>query len=84
MLVLQNDIRFQVNHDLDCSESSFRLMAMRTEMVDLIRQRDAMGGAEACPNIAERLKENYRPALRRGRAIAKEKPGRSRALSIWS
>jgi hypothetical protein len=38
---------------------------MRREMVSLIAQRDALGGSETCPNIAERLKENYRaPAAR--------------------
>jgi hypothetical protein len=91
MLSLQQDMRALVNHDLDCLESSIRLMTMRAEMVDLIRQRDAMGGVEACPNIAERLMQNYRPELRRRNVTGKErpgkespgkeKPGRSRALS---
>jgi hypothetical protein len=70
---------------------------MRTEMMDLIRQRNARGGSEPCPNITERLKQNYRPELQRRTlrhkstldkknisdksAAAKEKPGRSRALS---
>jgi hypothetical protein len=65
MLLLQDDIRVMVNHDLDCSDASIRLMAMRVEMVRLIQQRNAMGGIEACPNIAQRLKEHYRPELRR-------------------
>jgi hypothetical protein len=86
MLLLQDDIRFLVNHDIDCSEASIRLMAMRVEMVRLIRQRDAMGGVEACPNIAERLKEHHRPELRRRAvqktAMANEKPGRSRAHTV--
>jgi hypothetical protein len=98
MLSLQGEIRVLVNRDLDCSESSLRLTAMRAEMLDLIRRRNAMGGIEACPNIAERLKQNYRPELRRRTlrhkntldkknildksAAAREKPGRSRALSI--
>jgi hypothetical protein len=91
MLSLQQDVRALVNLDLDCSESSIRLMAMRAEMVDLIRQRNAMGGMEVCPDIAERLKQNYRPELRRRNVVGKgsagkgsagkEKPGRSRALS---
>jgi hypothetical protein len=37
------------------------VMAMRREMISLIGQRDALGGQETCPNIAERLRENYRP-----------------------
>jgi hypothetical protein len=83
MLSLQGDIRVLVNAGLGCSESSIRLLAMRVEMVDLIRQRDAMGGREACPNIAEQ-KKHHRPELRRRFVIAKEKPGRSRVLSMVS
>ena len=98
MLSLQEEIRVLVNRGLDCSESSQRLMAMRAEMLDLIRRRNAVGGIETCPNIAERLKQNYRPELQRRTlrhkntldsknildksAAAKEKPGQSRALSI--
>jgi len=82
MLLLQRDIRSQVNHDLDCSESSFRLMAMRAQMVDLIAQRNATGGIETCPESAARLRQAWRPELRRRMVVAKEKPGRSRALSI--
>jgi hypothetical protein len=87
MLSLQEAIRAHVNQGLDWSEMSLRLTAMRAEMVDLIRQRNAMGGIEPCPDTAERLKQNYRPELRRrtlrqGAVIAKEKPGRSRALSM--
>ena len=62
MLSLQEDMRALVNVGLDCSEPSTRLMAMRVAMVDLIRQRNAMGGMEVCPNIAERLKQNHRLA----------------------
>ena len=86
MLSLQEEVRARVNLGLDWSEMSLRLTAMRAEMVDLIRQRNAMGGVEVCPGIAERLKQIHRPELRRrplqhGAEIAKEKPGgRSRAL----
>ena len=45
MAEVENQIRLQVAHDIECSEASFRLMAMRQELVALIRQRDAMGGA---------------------------------------
>jgi hypothetical protein len=92
MLSLQEEIRALVNHDLDCSELSLRLTAMRAEMVDLIRQRNATGGIEACPSIAERQKQNPRPELRRRTpqqrasqqttVAAKEEPGRSRVLSM--
>jgi hypothetical protein len=64
MLDIEGSIRDQINRDLDCTESSQGLMAMRREMVSLIRERDALGGGEQCPNIAERLRENYRPVRR--------------------
>ena len=33
----------QVAHDLDCTDASTRLMAMRAEMVALVRERSALG-----------------------------------------
>jgi hypothetical protein len=80
MLSLQEDMRALVNHGLDCSEPSIRLMAMRVAMVDLIRQRNALGGMEVCPNLAERLKQNHRSEWQRRAVSAKAKPGRSRVL----
>jgi hypothetical protein len=62
MAEVENQIRLQIAHDMECSEASFFLMAMRQELVDLIRQRNAMGGAETCPTIAERLASHRRPA----------------------
>jgi hypothetical protein len=59
MLSVEGSIRDQINHDLDCTESSLQLMAMRNEMVSLIRERDVLGGRETCPTVAERLLENY-------------------------
>jgi hypothetical protein len=53
MAEVENQIRLQIAHDMECSEASFRLMAMRQELVALIRRRDVMGGAESCPMIAE-------------------------------
>jgi hypothetical protein len=61
MLKVEASIRGQINHDLDCTEFSLQLMAMRKEMVGLIAERDALGGQETLPNIAERLRENYTP-----------------------
>ena len=79
MLSLQEDMRALVNHDLDCSEPSSPVDGDAGEMVDLIRQRNAMGGMEVCPNIAERLKQNHRMAapsrVRQGKA--RPKPGSS-------
>jgi hypothetical protein len=62
MLEFGGVIRDQIDRDMDCTETSVQLMAMRQEMVTLIRKRDALGGSEECPNIAERLRPNYRPA----------------------
>ena len=61
MTELENQIRHQIAHDMECSEVSYRLMAKRQEVVALIRQRDALGGSESCPTIAERLASNRRP-----------------------
>jgi hypothetical protein len=61
MLKVEASIRSQIDHDLNCAESSLQLMAMRKEMVSLIQERDALGGRETCPNVAERLRENYTP-----------------------
>jgi hypothetical protein len=66
MLSLQVNIRHQVNCDLDCTEACQELMTMRVRMVELIQLRDALGGFEACPNIAARLRENRRVLGKRG------------------
>ena len=83
MLSLQEDMRALVNLGLDCSEPSMRLMAMRVAMVDLIRQRNAMGGMEVCPNIAERLKQNHRmdapSRVRQARPNRGSRPARDRS-----
>jgi hypothetical protein len=65
MLDIEGSIRDQIKRDLDCTDASLRLMDMRRELVSLIGQRDALGGGETCPNIAERLRENYRAPVRR-------------------
>ena len=36
MSLVEASIRDQVNRDLDCSEASYRLMAMRAEVTELI------------------------------------------------
>jgi hypothetical protein len=87
MLSLQDAIRLSVNNGLIWSEMATRLMAAQAEMVDLIGQRNAIGGIEASSAFAARLRPSHRPELRRRIAAvkekpAKEKPGRSRALSI--
>jgi hypothetical protein len=87
MLSLQDAIRLSVNNGLIWSEMATRLAAAQAEMTGLIRQRNAIGGIEASAVFAARLRPAHRPELRRRIGLAKddrakEKPGRSRALSI--
>jgi hypothetical protein len=82
MLSLQDTIRLSVNNGLVWSEMAVRLTAAQAEMVALIRQRNAIGGIESPAVFAARLRPSHRPELRRRIGLAKEKPGRSRALSI--
>ena len=63
MLKVEASIRGQINHDLDCTESSIQLMAMRREMVSLIGDRDALGGRETLPNIAESFSKGLAGAV---------------------
>jgi hypothetical protein len=43
MLAIEDTIRDQINYDLDCTEASLRLMALRGEMVELLQQRRLAG-----------------------------------------
>jgi hypothetical protein len=54
-------MRDQINHDLDCTESGMRLMAMRSEVASLITELKAAGGVDSLPTVEERLRANYRP-----------------------
>jgi hypothetical protein len=61
---LEATIRDQINRDLDCTESSLRLMSMRTKLASLLAELTAVGDVESLPTITERLKANYGPAER--------------------
>jgi hypothetical protein len=69
MLTVESSIRDQINHDLDCTEASLRLMALRREVVDLVQQRKVAGGDDRCPTVEERLKENHRPPVKRKKPL---------------
>ena len=43
----------------DCSDAAERLMGMSRNLVGLIRIRDAMGGAEMCPDCRLRQINRY-------------------------
>ncbi|WP_050630744.1 hypothetical protein [Bradyrhizobium viridifuturi] len=86
MTLVEASIRDQVNRDLDCSEGSYRLMAMRAEVAELIVRWKAAGGGERLPTVRERLSRSYadRPtaAAKADKARAdkpKAKPGHSNA-----
>lgn len=55
MTLIEAAIRDQVNRDMDCSEASCRLMAMRAEVAELIRHWKASGGGDHLPTVRERL-----------------------------
>jgi hypothetical protein len=69
MLAIEDTIRDQINHDLDCTEASLRLMVLRREMVELLHQRKIAGDDDSCPTVEERLKENYRSPVKRNRPL---------------
>ena len=73
MMDLEAAIRDQINHDIDCTEASLRLMAKRTELLVLLGEWKAAGGSNRLPTVEERLKENHRPPEKR------QKPSRSAA-----
>jgi hypothetical protein len=61
MSEVEGSIRGQIKHDLDCTESAMRLMAMRQELAALIADWKAAGGRDRLPTVEVRLKENHRP-----------------------
>jgi hypothetical protein len=65
MLGQGDHIRWQVNRDEDCSAAACRLMSMRGAMLDLIRERNQLGGEERLLNVDERLKWDVRAAGRK-------------------
>ena len=65
MLVAEDHIRRQVNRDEDCSAAAVDLMSMRGAMLNLIRERNRLGGEERLLNVDERLKLDVRAAGRK-------------------
>jgi chorismate mutase len=61
MSEVEGSIRSQIKHDLDCTESAVRLMAMRLELAALIADWKAAGGRDRLPTVEVQLKENHRP-----------------------
>jgi len=67
MMDLEATIRDQINHDLDCTEASLRLMAKRAALLVLLGEWKAAGGSNRLLTVEERLKENHRPPEKRNR-----------------
>ena len=59
----------QINRDLDSSEASLQLMALRREMVSLLQHRKIAGDDDRCPTVEERLKENHRRQDKRNKPL---------------
>jgi hypothetical protein len=74
MTLIEAAIRDQVNRDLDCSEASYRLLAMRAEVAELIGQWKAAGGGDRLPTVRERLSRSYED-----RPVAKAKPAKAKS-----
>lgn len=71
MISVENQVRLLIAHDMECNDVSLRLIELRKSLIPLIRQRDALGGAETCPSIAERL-----AVKRRGPGVPVQRPAR--------
>ncbi|WP_157113466.1 hypothetical protein [Bradyrhizobium embrapense] len=80
MTLVEASIRDQVNRDLDCSEASYRLMAMRAEVAELVGRWKAAGGGERLPTVRERLSRSYgdRPVATAKPSHAKSDKGKGR------
>ena len=61
MVHVEDAMRDQIRHDLDCTESALRLMDMRKELAALVTAWRAAGGSAPLPTIQERLKASHRP-----------------------
>jgi hypothetical protein len=73
MTLVEAAIRDQVNRDLDCSEASYRLMAMRAEVTGLIGRWKAAGGGDRLPTVRERLSRSHED-----RPVAKTRPDKGK------
>jgi hypothetical protein len=60
MLAAEKSVRDLVNRDLDYTDLSFRLMAMRTDLAALIRRWREAGGGDGLTAVAEGLKRGAR------------------------
>ena len=79
MLDAEAAIRVQIGRDEDCSENAIALMAMRTEMSELSKERAQLGDDKE-PILIERLMRPRRPpSVRPMRPEVKQQLARKRA-----
>jgi hypothetical protein len=76
MIEVEGSIRDQIKHDLDCTETAMRLMAMRRELAALIVDWKAAGGGDRLPTVEVPPKEDHRSGERN------EKNGKGPKLRI--
>jgi hypothetical protein len=70
MLATEDLIRKQMGRDQDCTDTSLRLMALRTKMLELIADRDSLGGSEPLLNVEQRLKAEH-PVAKQSKATGR-------------
>ena len=70
MLTAEDLIRKQMNSNEDSTDACLRLMAMRTTMLGLIRDRDSLGGSEPLLNVEQRLKAEH-PVTKQSKATGR-------------
>ncbi|MCA6120362.1 hypothetical protein J6500_00365 [Bradyrhizobium sp. WSM 1704] len=83
MTLVEAAVRDQINRDVDCTEASLRLMAMRAEVAELIGRWKAAGGSDRLPTVRERLSRTYTDRISADRSSAdrpidKAKPGKGK------
>jgi hypothetical protein len=60
MLVMEKAVRDLVNRDLDCTDTSLRLMAARADLAVLIRRWREAGGSDRLSVVPEGLRRDAR------------------------
>ena len=65
MLAAEKAVRKQINRDEDCSDAALRVLAMRSTLLGLIHERNALGGGERLLDVDERLQAECRAATRK-------------------
>ena len=65
MLAAEEAVRKQINRDEDCSDAALQVLTMRSTLLGLIHERNALGGGERLLNGDERLQVECRAATQK-------------------